>query len=159
MCGVAGSGKSSVAQIIAENFDAFVISTDAIREELWGDKSIQRRSDIVFQTAYSRIKSALLDGHSVIFDATNLTARDRRRVLHEVKNCHTGFNIAYYLTTPLNICLENNRTRKKRVPDEVVKRQFYKFEIPSIDEGWDKVINFIDSEIASMAKFDFHFNF
>lgn len=141
MCGPAASGKSTIAQELAKQFNAIIVSTDAIREELWGNESIQRRSDIIFQTAYSRIKSALLDGYSVIFDATNLTVRDRRKVLNEVKNCHTGFNIAYFIKLPLNTCLERNQMRERHVPDEVIKRQFYKFEIPSLNEGWDKIMN------------------
>ena len=73
MCGAPGSGKSTVAEAVAEDFGFVIVCPDDIREELFGDASDQSQGWRVFQIAYERMRDGLLtdDVSGVIFDATN----------------------------------------------------------------------------------------
>lgn len=50
MCGLSGSGKSTIAKQIAnDNPDTVIISTDIIREQLTGEIGDQSQNDEVFE--------------------------------------------------------------------------------------------------------------
>ena len=49
MCGLSGSGKSTIAtQIANENPNTVIVSSDAIREELTGNENDQSKNEDVF---------------------------------------------------------------------------------------------------------------
>ena len=83
-CGLPGSGKSTKA----EEFKRFygesveVVSTDAIREEVFGDIHTQEHNTEVFNIAYKRIKEFSETKEVVIFDATNTTMKSRKRIFN-----------------------------------------------------------------------------
>ena len=72
MIGLSGSGKSTVAEEYAKKYDAKIISSDKIREELYGDENIQGDPNDVFRIVHERIFDLLKSGFSIIYDATNL---------------------------------------------------------------------------------------
>ena len=83
MAGAPASGKSTIADEIADAFGFEIVCPDDIREELFGDASIQRDGDRVFGIAYAQMRSALGAGADVIFDATNCRRKARREVLSQ----------------------------------------------------------------------------
>lgn len=57
MCGLSGSGKSTIAtQIVNENPNTVIISSDAIREELTGNYEDQEHNEEVFKIFHNRIR-------------------------------------------------------------------------------------------------------
>ena len=48
MIGCPGSGKSTIAKKMAQNTGAVIVSTDAIRGELFGDENCQMNPRLVF---------------------------------------------------------------------------------------------------------------
>ena len=90
LCGLPGSGKSTFAkQIIkmaeSQDKEAYVVSSDAIREELWGDERIQREPEKVFDLAHKRIMHALrADYDYVVFDATNIKRKNRLFLMKKI---------------------------------------------------------------------------
>ena len=97
MCGIPASGKSTVAKL----FNSNIVSTDSIREELYGDESIQGNGVEVFRLAYSRIRNYLSLGENVVFDATNIRKRDRKTVIDIGKEYNCDNIIICYCSTPL----------------------------------------------------------
>ena len=60
MCGLSGSGKSTIAKQIAnDNPDTVIISTDIIREQLTGEIGDQSQNDEVFELFYTLIRKRL----------------------------------------------------------------------------------------------------
>lgn len=58
MCGLSGSGKSTIAkQITNDNPDTVIISTDMIREQLTGEIGDQSQNDEVFEIFHTLIRS------------------------------------------------------------------------------------------------------
>lgn len=152
LIGLPGSGKSTFAEKLAKNEDAIIISTDKIREELFGDEAIQENErydgNTVFCIAHDRVKIAMLEGKNVIFDATNVKRKDRKYFLDLLRpekclalqktNYHYRFH-AILIATSYEKCLENNLNRRRVVPEEVIKRMMCNFEVPMKFEGWDEV--------------------
>ena len=142
MCGVAGSGKSTKAKELAKWYNAVIVSTDAIREELFGDASIQKNNKKVFEIAFARVAEALQNGKAVIFDATNLTIKDRAKVLEIGEKWNRGFNVIYVMTASIDECKKRNSERERKVPDTAIEKQFKKYTAPTRAEGWDIIRQF-----------------
>ena len=145
MVGPAGSGKSYVANRIPH---AAIDSTDMIRELMFGSAECQDNSEKVFEEAYIFAEDALCGGLDVVFDATNTTAFTRKKLLERMSGIDHK-NVAIFMNTPLEECKRRNAQRKRRVPDDVIVRQYnqlikeassipYQFDEIVIVEGWKR---------------------
>lgn len=140
MIGISGSGKSTIANEIAntKDNDIVVVSSDAIRKELLGDEENQDKNSLVFQEMFSRTKQALNDGKHVVYDATNISRKKRRGLLQQLPK---GVEkIAYFVSTEYLNSLTNNENRERKVPEYVIKRMYKNMQVPIYSEGWDKII-------------------
>lgn len=138
MIGLSGSGKSTVAEEYAKKYDAKIISSDKIREELYGDENIQGDPNEVFRIVHERICDLLKSGFSIIYDATNLHLKYRRKFFNYCKdNNIQAIHHAIVMCTPYRLCLHRNKYRDRVVPEEVIKKQLYSFNIPFFEEGFD----------------------
>ena len=139
MVGIPGSGKSKIAEDIAEKYNAVIVSTDEIRGEIYGDPSIQGDGAKIFGIAYFVMNQELANGHNVIFDATSVTKRARKNILNHVV-VKPVEKTAVFVNTDLEICKRRNKERDRNVPDEVLDRMFGKLTKPDVLEGFNNVI-------------------
>lgn len=72
MCGLSGSGKSTISKKIAEKHNAIILSTDGIREEIHGNSECQDNPEKIFGILRYRIRKNLDNNRNIIVDATNL---------------------------------------------------------------------------------------
>ena len=153
MCGPSGSGKSTAARSLTQYYINYVgkpiilISTDNIRKELFGDASIQSNGDRVFELAARRIHTALSNGISVIFDATNLRSNNRRWVLSQIPKNIKVVRCAIFMRTSLEECIARQKLRTRQVPESVISRQFSNYFFPSHKEGFDHIYTIKGDEI------------
>ena len=136
--GLPASGKSTYAQILEESGTFERVCLDTIREELYGNESIQGDGKKVFEIAQTRMHLIGMRGGNCVYDATNLK-RDRRIKLVEDMRNYFDVLIIKEFTTPLYLCKERNLQRKRQVPNEVIERMLLNSEEPTIDEGWDYI--------------------
>lgn len=134
--GQSGCGKSTWSMCVAEKEGARIVSTDAIRGELWGDESNQKSPSRIFSIAHERLNKLLSEGYSCVFDATNIRKRDRNKIV-EIGHKHGATIIFLWFETSLEDSIENQTKRARKVPDNVIKNQFYLKEFPSREENWD----------------------
>lgn len=138
MVGLQGSGKSTLAKKIAEKENAVILSSDRIRNELYGDESIQTDPNKVFGLMHSRTKDALSKGQSVIYDATNVSVKSRRSIMQKISN----FDIekeAVVVARPYEDCLKMNSQRERVVPEYAIERTYKSFQMPYYFEGFTKI--------------------
>ena len=138
MVGLPGSGKSYKAKELADEHDANIHSSDAIREELLGDINAQDANGVVFTTLHNRVKEDLRNGKSCIYDATNISYKRRMAFLQEFKNIPCE-KICFLMATPYEQCLKNNAARDRSVPEYVIERMYRQFDVPWEYEGCDKI--------------------
>lgn len=146
LCGAPGSGKSTMADALYEDFGFQIVCPDDIREELLGDASDQSQGDWIFSTAYERLRQSLDAGFpGAVFDATNCTRRARRQVLDQA-NGHFGYAICAVSSTDLDTCLDRNSSRSRYVPEDVIRRMHSNLMgcPPDVSEGFDEVLDVND---------------
>ena len=134
MCGLPASGKSTIAKSIK---NSIVISTDDIREEINGNASNQENVNLIFDTAFNRIKENLINKEfeNVVFDATNINYKRRMDIINKFKKYANNIK-CYFVWTSYEECLERNSKRNRKVPEEVIKRMYFNFYVPQIFEGF-----------------------
>lgn len=137
MCGLPASGKSTIAKNIK---NSIVISTDDIREEINGDANNQENANLIFDTAFNRIKENLINKEfeNIIFDATNIDYKRRMDIINKFKKYADNIE-CYFVWTTYEECLERNSKRDRKVPEEVIKRMYFNFYIPQLFEGFNNV--------------------
>ena len=139
MVGLPASGKSTYAQILSDQYNAIICSSDRIREELFNDVNDQSHNADVFKELYKRIKDGLQNGQNVIMDSTNISYKRRMAFIQELKNIPCE-KICVLMATPYKECLKNNANRDRVVPEEVIERMYKNFNIPFFYEGWNQII-------------------
>lgn len=138
MVGLPGSGKSFTAESIP---NAVVHSSDAIRAEVLGNENDQTQQDLVFQTLHKRVLQDLVDGKDVVYDATNINYKRRIGFLDRVRALykHDLRTVCLFMATPYEVCLERNNNRERSVPESVIQKMYFKFDVPMMAEGWDEI--------------------
>lgn len=99
-----------------------MVSTDDLRQELWGDPSIQGPWPELERLFHQRINVAMQRHGRVIVDATHARPHWRRRLIHAFEPGQPLIWCGWWLQTPLETCLHWNQWRCRRVPDEVIER-------------------------------------
>lgn len=136
--GVSGSGKSTVAAEIAKETGAEIVSSDAIRGEIYGDENCQANPARVFEIVHQRVQRALREGRDVIMDATNLSCKRRMSFLKTLKGIPCKKTCIVVIATPEDI-EERMKHRERKVPMDVVHKQMCQFQCPNYYEGWREI--------------------
>lgn len=139
MIGAPGSGKSTLAERFGKDLKCNVFSSDAYRKKLFGDEACQQNPELVFNTLYAEMIDDLKNNKDCIFDATNMSMKDRSRCLERIKNIPNLFKVAYVVNTPIETCIERDSQRERTVGKEVINRMILKFEFPQKFEGFDQI--------------------
>lgn len=139
MMGMPGSGKSYLAETL-EDHGAVVISSDRIREELYGDAGVQSDPRAVFGLAHKRLRKSLCDDSVAVtvFDATNLKKKDRLEAKKIAEECGAK-PVLVMFTTPMWLCMERNVERDRTVPETAMRKMAISYQRSCLevgDEGW-----------------------
>ena len=139
LVGVPGSGKTTYAKdYIERNANTIHLSSDAIRKELYGDENIQGNPGEVFTLMQKRAIEALNNGIDVIYDATNITRKDRSGIIGV---CPKFAKIECHIVwAPIEECIKRDVERKRTVGKEVIDRMLKRFQAPWYDEGLDNIV-------------------
>ena len=122
LIGPPASGKTTLAEVLAEVVGGEVLSTDAIRAELYGDASIQGAWSDVETTYHARICKAVAEGIPIILDATH-GQRPWRLAITQALHLPAPVQwIGWWLTTELEQCLAWNQARERQVDATVIER-------------------------------------
>lgn len=141
LCGIPGSGKTTLAHKLKEAYNANVHSYDDIpnsRGNLDKDGNIRK-------TWLTRMRKDLEEGKNVICDSTNLTPDYRTELLKEFTDICTKKVIIFVDTKPEECLLRNaGRTGVARVPDMDIRVASMIIKPPTYSEGWDEIYVYKD---------------
>ncbi|MGJ3250397.1 MAG: AAA family ATPase [Elainellaceae cyanobacterium] len=157
LIGLPGSGKSTLAKcLIRDGVGHYLISTDAIRNQLFGDEAVQGSWSLVwgeiqrqFRDTIEQLSQNHRQDRTAIYDATNAVRRNRRTVIDLARTVGFSRIVALWLDVPVERCLERNRGRSRRVPDEVIWRMHRRLQAvpPSLNEKIDCLIHYPSLDI------------
>ena len=137
LVGIQASGKTTHAENIAKEENAFVLSSDTIREEMYGPKYNPDSHTEVFEEMNRRARVILDGGMNVIYDATNLNRKRRVHLINQVLSADVYE--AHYMNASVTIAEWNDKRRGNKVGPEIISRSYKSLQIPIRGEGWDKV--------------------
>ena len=130
-----GSGKSTYAKKKIDE-GCIVVSSDAIRKELYGSEDDQNHNGEVFNEMFYRTKIGLLAGAHLVYDATNLSRKRRINLLKQLPHCEKRATV---FAVPFEICCERNNSRERVVPQHAMERMFKSFQPPAYEEGFNEI--------------------
>ena len=126
LAGLPGAGKSFFAHEVASRFPCLTLESDRLRKVLVHQPQYtpdeHRR---VFRACHRLLDELLGQGYPLIFDATNLTERNRRPVYSIVRKRGVPFAVAV-VTAPTEIVRQRLRDREAGLDPETWS-----------DAGWD----------------------
>lgn len=117
MVGAPGTGKSRLARRLGAAIGAQVIESDRVRKQLFAEpRYTGGEHAAVYGWCHTLVRSALLVGRSVVFDATNLEERIRRRVYDLASECAARMMIVWVTAPPAVI--QERLLRRHSVRDD-----------------------------------------
>lgn len=148
LIGLPGSGKSTLArQLVSECPQMQLISTDAIRGQLFGSEAIQGSWILIWREIIRQFQQAIFTGKPAIFDATNAQRRHRREIITLARDSGFTHITGIWVRTPVWLCLARNQKRDRTVPEEIILRMHRQLRDapPSLEEGLDQLIFYSES--------------
>lgn len=124
LVGVAGSGKSLLSKR-AFGGKAIIVSSDECRKEICGNEADQTVNAQAFELFYKKIEEGILKGKQVIADATNLERFSREKIYEIAKKNNVPI-YALVFNIPIETIKEQNKNRKRVVPEYVIDKMFEK---------------------------------
>ena len=127
LIGPPASGKTTLARTLAPLLTApgeppaLVLSTDAIRAEVFGDAAVQGPWIDIQQRLQQRLIEAVAAGIPAIIDATHARRPWRLGITQALLLPAPVEWIGWWLYTPLPTCLAWNRRRERQVPEAVIQ--------------------------------------
>lgn len=137
MAGIPGSGKTTWAKDLIDDNTVY-ISSDEIRKE-FGDVNDMSNNKKVFDTLRERYITALRNCQNVILDATHAKKKYRKEYI-DIANENGAEISCVYMDIDYEVAQERNAKRERQVPNDVIRKMFYEFETPTVDEGFKFVI-------------------
>jgi predicted kinase len=133
--GLPGSGKSSWFK----RHNITPLSSDLLRALLFDDPTEQRFQDLIFSNLRSMLKARLIARRPMNYvDATNLSPHERNGWIKLAKDY--GYEVqAVFFDVPVEVCLERNQRRDRKVPEDAMRRMAGKLKQPTFEEGFSKI--------------------
>ncbi len=157
LVGIPGSGKTTYAkEYVERESNTIHLSSDGIRKELYGDESIQGDPTEVFSLMQKRAVEALNNGNDVIYDATNITRKDRASIINI---CPKFAKIeAHIIWAPIEECIKRDATRERTVGKAVIDKMLKRFQAVYYDEGIDEIKIIVSDELNKGTYVRFYFD-
>jgi predicted kinase len=133
--GLPGSGKSSWFK----RHNITPLSSDLLRALLFDDPTEQRFQDLIFSNLRSMLKARLIARRTMNYvDATNLSPHERSGWIKLAKDY--GYEVqAVFFDVPVEVCLDRNQRRERKVPEDAMRRMAGKLKQPTFEEGFSKI--------------------
>lgn len=153
LVGPPGCGKSTYAKKYAEeHVNTVHLSSDQIRAEIYGDATIQTDPSRVFALMQARAVEALNNWQNVVYDATNMTRKDRAGI---IAACPKFIKIeCHIIWAPIETCIERDAARNRTVGKIVIDKMLKRFQSPYYDEGIDEIKVIYPDSFIRMTYYD-----
>ena len=138
VCGISGGGKSTLSdRIIRKNHGILIYDVDMYYEMVNGDECIRDNSFDVWMRLFQDIHNSELRGEDVLLTVNALTVCQRRQF---VEWFPTFEHHMLWVTAPKERCIEGNKSRRRKLPDTQLLKDWDRMEFPNANEsGWSTI--------------------
>lgn len=151
LIGLPAAGKSTWSSKYMECYkNTELISSDSIREEVFGDVNDQSHNAKVFNIVHKRVVAAIKSGKDAILDATSLSRKRRIHFIKSIPECEVR---AIVFAIPFEECCKRNAARERVVPQSAMERMYRSFQPPHYAEGFDDIQIVGDKDTDTMYIF------
>jgi predicted kinase len=148
LIGAPASGKSTWSRSILSKDSSFVvISTDDLIEQYGAEEGLNyseawpKYNGKATAVAKQKFASAVSSNSNIIYDQTNMGKKKRQSILSNVQDY---YKIAVVFDVDTKELFRRNKERAektgKNIPEHVIKDMLGRYEIPTTQEGFDKII-------------------
>ena len=134
LCGLPASGKTTFSKELAKTTNSKLHCFDDIPES----RNPKKNKEIKRQM-YRDIYEDLAQGFDVVLDDLHTQKEWRDNLLSIIKDIPCKKTLIV-MTTPLEECLRRNKHRANSLPDFVIQILNQRYELPTLDEGWDEIL-------------------
>lgn len=147
LVGVPGSGKSTwIGHQVFDWDKTVIVSTDNYVERY--ARSVGKTYNEVFKdympTAVDLMaesaRQAFADGKDVIWDQTSTSVKTRARKLRMAPKHYTKIAVVFKTPAPDQHAKMLDRPGKN-IPDEILQDMINRFEYPTVEEGFDRILD------------------
>jgi predicted kinase len=129
-CGIPGSGKTTIATIVAEGLSrAVLVQTDSVRAMIAHPRYTGGESRFVYGAALAVAREALRSRYDTILDGTFPKEEFRMEALSELSR-FSASQLVVHVTCDPELALQRNAAREEVVPGETLIRMYQHFEAP-----------------------------
>lgn len=153
LVGFSGSKKSEYANELKKQ--GYVIhSSTELRKKMQHQRNYYETH--LFKQLGKNILNDLTNGKNVVYDATNLSNFRRVKMLNKIKNVDCVKECIIF-NVSVEKCVENLELLKSQGekiyinPKRIVSEQYINYEVPTYNEGWDKIYNKTDKELVEVC--------
>lgn len=149
LIGIQGAGKTTFAREFAKEKNMVIISTDMVRKNNPGIKE-----ELVWPYVYEQVAIHAKNNQDVIFDATSITPKVRKRFMDEVNKFEVNASFGtFFFETDKDVCY--NRVVKRNtiegelfLPPEVVYSYSERLVPPTLEEGFKVIYIVKDGKVV-----------
>jgi predicted kinase len=142
MCGLAFSGKSTLARKIAERTGSKLIAFDKLWVEKDKENTVPKGDEgwkFIRKVGQDKVANALQEGNSIVYDDNNVRF-EHREELREVARRFNAKPLVVYLNTPIAVIREREATNRvtgerHEVEPENFQTALEQLEPPTQDEA------------------------
>ena len=136
ICGPSGSGKSTY---LKTRPNKVIICPDDFRIVMTGQYHYPPAEDMIWTVVKTVVRVLVgQQNENVIVDATSLTVFSRKQWIQIANELNVTIHCVYIHTSKAT-CKLRNSLRDRKVPEEVIDKQFASFVLPTRDEGFCSV--------------------
>lgn len=153
MIGIQGSGKTTFSNELAKVINAEIVSTDGVRMANPGISE-----DLVWPYVYKQVAECVKNSIEVIFDATSITPKVRKRFIDNVESHDIKCEIiAYFFDVDKHVCAKRVEKRNAdntqiNIPIEVIYSYSDRLVPPTLDEGFKAIKIVRDGKIDEVIE-------
>ena len=129
LCGMPGAGKTYFAKEFAEKNGYKYVSIDERYKAHNGSESNRENKFKIWLEFYELIHYYEVVNCDIVVDTNAPTLFDRSEFLNWFP---TFEHHLIWIDAPIDLCLKNNRNRKRVIPEDTMKKLFLNFEEPTM---------------------------
>lgn len=141
VCGISGGGKSVLSErLLAYNkkkLNLKFFDPDMYYAKVNGDECIHKNSFEVWHTMFADIHKAEMEGKNILLTTNALSVSQRRQLIEWFPSFRHHL---IWVISPQEKCFEGNKSRRRQVPEDILKKHWETMEFPDPTEsGWDTI--------------------